>query len=171
MRICISNRRDRNSMERISSLCRVLKKDRKPPVWCHLAIKLSPINPWDTRNQRRLQTNSKTSTEFSSQVEIGDRVITWGTHRKTSSTGMTVIGEIITGLTIITRRRARATERKKNTTVTNTVDHTTRPIRECRAVRSEEPIPDSHSISRGEDEQLNQHLALNYYKLLHRFEK
>lgn len=88
---------------------------------------------------------------------------------------MTVTGEITTGLTIITKRKERATERKKNTTVMNTVDHMTRPIRECRVVLSEEPIPDSHSISRGEDEQLkqylNQILALNYYKLLHRFEK
>ena len=66
-------------------------------------------------------------------------------------------------------------ERKKNTTVMNTVDHMTRPTKECRAVLSEDPIPDSHSISRGEDEQLmqrsNQILALKHYKLLPRFEK
>jgi len=149
MQINISSLRDRNSMERISSQCRALKRDQKLRVWFHLVIiHHSLIKLWDLiANRSQLQTNSKTSTEFSNQAEIEDQEKTRGRH-KISSTGMMGTEETTTGLMSTMRRKERAMARRKNTTVMNIADRMTRLTRECKAVHSEEQTRDRHRISR-----------------------
>ena len=113
----------------------MLKKDQNKVVWPHMAM-ASCLNNHraHTRSLLQLQMSSRTLMESSNQAEIEVKEIIRGMQHQINTIVMTVIEETTIDKMTTTKKKARVTEMKRNTTVMSIVDRMIRPIRDCKIV-------------------------------------